>query len=90
MHEGGALADDSRMDFRDEVVRRALDETVGPYRPERSPRARIRRIALIAVLALVAFAAFWTVVYYSSPRHKGNAVERKPIAVDLLPAPAKR
>ena len=75
-------------DFRDQIVKDALDEVIAPYTPEKDPRARRRRIALVAVLALVVVLGFVGIVHISAPRG-APAAQRKPIAVELLP-PAKR
>ncbi len=74
-------------DFRDHRIQKALDEAVGPWRPEKDARARRKRIAVVVALALVACAVFWTVLYFSSPRHAAPAPKMVPIQV--LPAPAK-
>ncbi|HEX4942703.1 MAG TPA: hypothetical protein VFV55_00010 [Usitatibacteraceae bacterium] len=76
-------------DFRDHFIEKALDKAVGAYRPDKSPRSRIARIAIIAALAFATFVGFWTILHLSTPR-PGPPVERKPITVELLPAPAKR
>ena len=76
------------MDFRDHDIRKALDDSVGPYRPEKTRRSRVLRIAAVAALAITASIAFITVVNRSTPRH-APAVERKPITVELLPTPVK-
>lgn len=76
------------MDFRDHVVKKALEESVGPYRPERSLRARLKRMAIVAVLALLALLAYGSFLHHSTPRPKAPA-ERKPIAVELVPAPKR-
>lgn len=76
-------------DFRDHVVKKALDETIGAYRPETTARARNRRIAALVVLALLVAIGFWTLLHYSSPRPGPAAARGKPISVDLLPARPK-
>jgi len=73
------------LDFRDHHIKKALDETVGPYRPDKSPRSRFRRIAITAALALVALLGFWSILHYSTPRPAPAGAERKPVAVELLP-----
>lgn len=75
-------------DFRDHPVQKALDEAIGPWRPEKDARARWRRIAAVVALALAACALFWTILYFSSPRHAAPAPKAVPI--ELLPAPGKR
>ncbi len=77
-------------DFRDHVVKKALDDTIGPYRPEKTRRSRLRRIAAIAVLAIAVSAAFIFIVDQSAPRPKPAAASRKPVAVDIVPAPRER
>ena len=77
-------------DFRDHHIKKALDEAVGAYLPETTRRSRIRRIAIVAALALAAFAAFWTVLYHSTPKPGKPAADRRPVPVQILPAPAKR
>jgi hypothetical protein len=74
-------------DFRDHRIQKALDEAVGPWRPETDARSRRKRIAVVVALALAASAVFWTVLYFSSPRHAAPAPKMVPIQV--LPAPAK-
>jgi hypothetical protein len=75
-------------DFRDQIVKDALDELIAPYRPEKDPRTRLRRIVVVALLALAAVLGFVGIVHYSAPRG-APATERKPIPVELLP-PSKR
>jgi hypothetical protein len=75
-------------DFRDHRIQKALDEAVGPWRPEKDAHARRKRIAAAVALALAACAVFWTVLYFSSPRHAAPAP--KAVPVQVLPAPAKR
>ena len=75
-------------DFRDQRVQKALDEAIPPWRPEKGARARRRRVAAVVALALAACAAFWTILYFSSPRHAAPA--RKSVPIELLPAPGKR
>lgn len=75
-------------DFRDQHVQKALDEAIPPWRPERDARSRRRRIAIFAALAAVAVVAFWTILYFSSPRHAAPA--RKAMPIELLPPPGKR
>jgi hypothetical protein len=72
--------------FRDHTVKKALDETIGPWRPEASRRARLVRIATIAALAVAAVATFVFVVDLSAPRPKPPTGDRKPIVVDILPS----
>jgi hypothetical protein len=74
-------------DFRDHRIQKALDEAVGPWRPEADARSRRKRIAVVVALALAAWAVFWTVLYFSSPKHAAPAPRMVPIQV--LPAPAK-
>ena len=74
-------------DFRDQHIQKALDEAIPAWRPEKDARSRRRRIAAIVALALLACAAFWTVLYFSSPRHAAPAPKSMPIQV--LPAPAR-
>ena len=73
-------------DFRDHHIQKALDEAIGPWRPETNARARRKRIAVVVALALAACAVFWTVLYFSSPKHAAPAPKMVPIRV--LPAPA--
>lgn len=77
-------------DFRDHAVKKALDETIGPWRPEATRRARLVRIATIVALAVAAVAAFAFIIDLSAPRPKPAAAHRKPVAVDILPAPRER
>ena len=77
-------------DFRDHVVKKALDDTIGPYRPEKTLRSRLRRIATVAALAIAAAAAFAFIIDLSAPRPKPAAANRKPVAVDIVPAPRER
>jgi hypothetical protein len=72
------------MDFRHQIVKEALDKTVGPWRPETTPRARVRRILVVVALALAVVVGFWTVLYLSTPKPRTGG-ERKPVAVELLP-----
>ncbi len=74
-------------DFRDHPIQKALDEAIPPFRPDKDARARRKRVAAIVALALLASAVFWTVLYFSSPKHA--AKEHRPIPVQVLPAPAK-
>ena len=78
------------MDFRDHFVQKALDKAVGRYRPEKTLRSRIARMAVIAAVAVVVFAGFWAALHHSTPKPAPRAAERKPIAIELLPAPGKR
>lgn len=78
------------MDFRDHAIRKALDEAVGPYRPERTRRSRFKRVAAIAMLALVASIAFITIVNISTPRQAPPAREPRPVTVEILPLSSKR
>jgi hypothetical protein len=75
-------------DFRDQHIQKALDEAIPPWRPEKDARARRRRIAAVVALAIAACAVFWTILYFSSPRHA--APERKAVPIQLLPAPGRR
>lgn len=78
------------MDFRDHAIKKALDESVRPYRPERTRRARLTRVAAIVVLALVTSVAFITIVNRSTPRHAPAAPDRKPVPIELIaPSPAR-
>lgn len=76
-------------DFRDQHIEEALKETVGAWRPERTLRARLRRMAVVAALALATAFAIWTVLDKSGPKPSKPA-PRKPVAVEILPAPATR
>jgi len=76
-------------DFRDHIVKKALDEAIGAYRPETTSRARNKRIAVIVALALLVAIGFWVLLHYSSPRTTPAAAKGKPISVDLLPARPK-
>lgn len=76
-------------DFRDQHIQKALDEAIPPWRPEKDARSRRRRIAAIVALTLIASAVFWTVLYFSSPKHAAPA-GRKAVPVQVLPAPAGR
>jgi hypothetical protein len=78
------------MDFRDQHIKKALDETVGPYRQEPSLRLRVRRIVLIAAFAIAAALAFASILHHFSPRVPPPPPDRTPVSIDLLPAPAKR
>lgn len=89
---GGRIPGDNAgnvTDFRDQHIKRALDEVVSPYRPEATPRARMRRIAAIAAIALLVFAGFWAALYFSSPKHAARPATGKAIPIQLLPPPAK-
>ena len=77
------------MDFRDHHIKKALDEAIGPYRPERTRRARVARIVTIAALAFATVLGFWIALHYSTPRPP-PAADRRPVSVQILPAPAKR
>lgn len=77
-------------DFRDHVVKKALDDTIGPWRPDRTPRSRLRRIATIVALAIAATAAFAFIIDLSAPRPRPAAAHRKPVAVDIVPAQRDR
>ncbi len=74
------------MDFRQQIVKEALDKTIGPWRPEPTARGRVRRVLAVVALALAVVVGFWTVLYLSTPKPKAPP-ERRPVAVDLLPAP---
>ncbi|MBL0141018.1 MAG: hypothetical protein IPP91_02870 [Betaproteobacteria bacterium] len=78
------------MDLRDQIIKEALDKTVGPYQPEKKLRPRLARVATIAVLAVAA--ALGVVIILNRPASKlhpsGN--DRNPVTVNLLPAPEKR
>jgi hypothetical protein len=76
------------MDFRDQVVKDALDKTIGPWRPEATARARRRRILVVVALTLSVVVGFWTILHLSSPHPKPPGA-RKPVAVELVPAPRK-
>jgi hypothetical protein len=73
------------MDFRDQFVKTALDETVRPYRPEKTLLARLRRIGVIAALALATCVGLVVVLNRSTPRPPPPPSSGKPIAVQLLP-----
>jgi hypothetical protein len=75
------------VDFRDHAVRKAVEDAVGPYRPEKKLRSRLVRIAMVAALTLATCLGFWAMLHYSSTKHAKPAA--KPIAIELLPAPAK-
>jgi hypothetical protein len=77
-------------DFRDHHIKKALDEAIGAYRPEKTRRSRLKRVAIVALLALVTVAGFWTALYHSTPKPAKPAAERRPVPVQILPAPAKR
>jgi heme A synthase len=74
------------MDFRDQIVKEALDKTIGEWRPEATRRARVRRILVVVALTLAVVVGFWTVLYLSTPKPREPG-ERKPVAVELLPPP---
>ncbi len=74
-------------DFCDHHIQKALDEAIRPYRPEKDARSRLKRIAIVVALALLTCAAFWTVLYFSSPKHA--AKEPRPVPIQVLPAPAR-
>jgi hypothetical protein len=76
-------------DFRDHHVKEALDRTVGPYRPEKTARARLKRIAAIATLTLVAVLAFVGIIQVSTPRPATPAPAPKPGKIDVLLVPAR-
>jgi len=76
------------MDFRDHHIKKALDETVSAYRPERGPRSRARRIAAVVALTAAVCVAFWSMLHYSAPRPARPPAAGQPIPVQLLPAPA--
>jgi hypothetical protein len=74
-------------DFRDEHIKRALDVAVAPYQPDPTRKARLRRIGVTAALALAVLVAYFLVLHFSTPRPgPSHPPERKPIAVELLPA----
>lgn len=77
-------------DFRDHVVKKALDDTIGPWRPDGTPRSRLKRIAAIVALAIAAAALFAFIIDLSAPRPKPAAADRKPVAVDIVPAQGDR
>jgi hypothetical protein len=72
------------MDFRDQIVKEALDKTVGKWQPEVTPRARVRRILVVVALTLAVVVGFWTILYLSSPKPRASE-DRRPVAVELLP-----
>jgi hypothetical protein len=76
------------MDFRDQVVKEALDRTIGPWRPEKSRRARIRRVLVVVALTLVSVLGFWAVLHVSSPKGK-KPPQSRPIAVELVAPPGR-
>jgi len=78
------------MDFRDHAIKKALDQAVGRYRPERTRRSRILRIAAIAALALAVSTAFIGVVNRSTPRKPGHAIDPRPMPVEIVPARSPR
>ena len=78
------------MDFRDQPVKEALDKAIGPYRPERTPRARVIRIAAIAALTVVVVLAFLGIIQYSTPRPAQKPPAAKPGAIDIILVPPKR
>lgn len=78
------------MDFRDHAIRKALDEAVGPYRPEPTRRSRFKRVAAIAALALAVSMAFIGIVNRSTPKRATPAADRKPVSVEILPTRADR
>ncbi len=72
------------MDFRDQIVQDALKQTVRPYRPEKTPRARARRIAIVVLLTIATCAGFWTILAVSTPKAPPPA-RPKAVPVQLLP-----
>lgn len=76
------------MDFRDQAVKDALDKTIGPWRPEKTARARFIRVAATAAVSLGVVLGFWVVIHHSTPK-PGPPAAAKPVPVQLL-APAKR
>ncbi len=76
------------MDFRDQAIKDALDRTVGPWRPEATPRSRRRRILLVAALAVAVTAGFTAVVQVSTPKPAPGTKAGSPVSVELL-APRK-
>lgn len=77
------------MDFRDQFIKEALDKAVGRYRPERRVRSRLVRIAMIAAFALAAVLGLAGIFHYAMSGIAPSARDRKPISVELLPAPGK-
>jgi hypothetical protein len=77
-------------DIRDHHVKKALEEAIGPWRPEKDSRSRRRRILVVVALTAVTVLAFWTLLHFSSPKHaaKRPAAE-KSVPIQLVPAPAK-
>jgi hypothetical protein len=74
------------MDSRDQIVKEALDRTVGAYRPEKTLRSRLRRVAIVAALALAAFLGFAAILHHSVLQPAPASTERKPVSVRILPA----
>lgn len=78
-------------DFRDQHIKEALDKAVGPWRPETDARSRRRRIAVVVALTAVVGVAFWTMLYFSSPKHAAKtAPGAKPVPIQLVPVAPKR
>ena len=78
------------MDFRDHFIKEALDRAVGPYRPEKRLWSRVVRIAAMAALAVAACVAVWSALDHSSPKSAPPGANRKPVSVQILPAPPGR
>ena len=77
------------MDFRDQPVKEALDKAIGPFRPERTLRARVVRIAVVVALTVATVLTFLGVIQYSSPRPGPAAPAAKPKPIEILLVPAK-
>jgi len=78
-------------DFRDQHIKEALDKAVGAWHPEADARSRRRRIAIVVALTVVVGVAFWTMLYYSSPKHAAKpAPATKPVPIQLVPVAPKR
>lgn len=77
------------MDFRDQPVKEALDKAIGPFRPERTLRARVVRIAVVVALTVATVLAFLGIIQYSSPRPGPAAPAAKPKPIEILLVPAK-
>ena len=49
----------------------------------------LKRILSIVALTVLAVVAFWTLLYFSSPRHAAKNPAGKPVPIRVLPAPAR-
>jgi len=78
------------LDFRDQHIKEALDKAIGPFRPEKTLRARLTRIAAIAALTMVAVLGFLGIIHYSTPRPAANSPAAKPRPIEIQLVPAKR